>query len=81
MEWFVAELSFVNKRETGKTTDTSPEANAMYFPLGGTDHLFGVIGVKINEYVEAESKEIEFLRNFVKEIALLLERHLIYSNP
>ena len=76
MEWFVAKLSFVNKRETGKTTDTLPDANAIYFPLGEADHIFGVIGVSINNDVDSESKELVFLRNFVKEITLYLERHL-----
>jgi two-component system sensor histidine kinase KdpD len=81
MEWFVAELSFVNKRETGKTTDTLPDANAIYFPLMESDHLFGVIGVRINDNVDSESKELEFLRNFVKEITSFLERHINYSIP
>lgn len=81
MEWFVAELAYVNKSESGKTTATLSDSNAMYFPLKGTDQIFGVIGVKINDDVESESKEIEFLRNFVNEIALFLERHLTHSNP
>lgn len=81
MEWFIAQLSFVNKRETGKTTDTLSDANAIYFPLGEADHIFGVIGVRINNDVDSESKELVFLRNFVKEITLYLERHLNYSIP
>jgi two-component system sensor histidine kinase KdpD len=81
MEWFVAELSYVNKRETGKTTDTLSDANALYFPLMESDHLFGVIGVRINDNVDSESKELEFLRNFVKEITSFLERHINYSIP
>ena len=79
MEWFVAELAYVNKSESGKTTSTLSDANAMYFPLKGADHIFGVIGVKINDDVESESKEIIFLRDFVKELALFLERHLTHS--
>jgi len=81
MEWFVAELAYVNKSESGKTTSTLSDANAMYFPLKGADHIFGVIGVKINDDVESESKEIIFLRDFVKELALFLERHLTHSIP
>jgi two-component system, OmpR family, sensor histidine kinase KdpD len=81
MEWFIAQLSFVNKREAGKTTETLPETNAIYFPLGEADNIFGVIGVRINDGVDSESKELVFLRNFVKEIALYLERHLAYSMP
>jgi two-component system sensor histidine kinase KdpD len=81
MEWFIAELSFVNKRETGKTTNTSPDANAIYFPLMENDHIFGVIGVRINDDVDSESEELVFLRNFVKEITSYLERHINYSIP
>lgn len=81
MEWFVAELSFVNKRETGKTTDTLPDANAIYFPLMESEHIYGVIGIRINDDIDSESKEIEFLRNFVKEITLFLNRHITYSIP
>ncbi len=81
MEWFIAELSFVNKRETGKTTNTSPNSNAIYFPLMENDHIFGVIGIRIIEDMDAESEELEFLRNFVQEITSYLERHINYSIP
>jgi two-component system sensor histidine kinase KdpD len=81
MEWFVAELAFINKSESGKTTETLSDANAMYFPLVGTNQMFGVIGVKINDDLDSESKEIKFLRDFVKEIALFLERQLTHSIP
>lgn len=80
-EWFLAELSFINKRETGKTTITSPDANVMCFPIERTESVFGVIVVKINHYVYFESKETEFLRNFIKEIILFLEKHINYSIP
>jgi hypothetical protein len=43
--------------------------------------MFGVIGVKINDDLDSESKEIKFLRDFVKEIALFLERQLTHSIP
>ena len=43
MEWFVAELAYNNKRETGKTTETLSDANAIYFPLGEIDQPFGVM--------------------------------------
>jgi len=81
MEWFVAELAYVNKKESGKTTSTLSDANAMYFPLKGTDHIFGVIGVRISDELDSESKEIEFIRNFVNEISIFLERHLTHSIP
>jgi len=81
MEWFVAELSFVNKRETGKTTDTLSDANAIYFPLGNAESIFGVIGVRVNDSLDSESKELEFLRTFIKDITLFLERHLTHSIP
>ena len=81
MEWFVAELAYVNKKESGKTTSTLSDANAMYFPLKGTDHIFGVMGVRISDDLDSESNEIEFLRNFVNEISIFLERHLTYSIP
>jgi two-component system sensor histidine kinase KdpD len=81
MEWFVAELAYVNKKESGKTTSTLSDANAMYFPLKANDHIFGVMGVRISDDLDSESKELEFLRNFVNEISIFLERHLTYSIP
>lgn len=81
MEWFVAELAYNNKRETGKTTETLSDANAIYFPLGEIDQPFGVCGIKINDMINAESKEMEFLRSYVKEISNFLEKHLTYSIP
>jgi len=81
MEWLAAELSFKDKIETGKTTKTLPDTDALYFPLKRIDSVFGVIGVKINDDMKSDSSEIEFLRNFSGEISLFLERHLYYSNP
>jgi K+-sensing histidine kinase KdpD len=72
MDWFLAEICFVNKRESGKTTETMSDANAIYFPLIGNNLTFSVIEVKINDDVDSESEEMEFLRNFVKEITLFL---------
>ena len=80
-EWFLAELSFRNRIETGKSTNTSPDANVICFPLGTADTIFGVIVLKINNYFNSEPREIEFLRNFIKEIGLFLEKYLDYSNP
>jgi two-component system sensor histidine kinase KdpD len=76
MDWFLAEICFVNKRESGKTTETMSDANAIYFPLIGSNLTFGVIGVKINDDVDSESEEMGFLRNFVKEITVFLEKYV-----
>lgn len=81
MDWFVAELAYINKRETGKATETLSDSSVMYFPLIREDHVLGVLGIRFNENFEPETKEIEFMRSFVKEIAPFLEKHLTYSIP
>lgn len=81
MEWFVAELAYVNKRQTGKNTDTLSDANATYFPLTGKEKVFGVIGIKFQSGFEITSSELEFLLSYVREITPFLERHLNYSKP
>jgi len=81
MEWLAAELSFINKSESGKTTNTLHEADALYFPLKRIDSTFGIIGVKINDDMKSDSAEIEFLRSFIKEISPFMEKHLNYSIP
>jgi two-component system sensor histidine kinase KdpD len=75
MEWFVAELAYVNKKETGKNTDTLSDANATYFPLHGNDKIFGVIGIRFKNEIEITPRESEFLAGYVKEITPFLGKH------
>jgi two-component system sensor histidine kinase KdpD len=81
MEWLAAEASFKDKTETGKSTNTVQGAEALYFPLMINDSVFCVIGIKINDELKADSAEMEFLRNFIKEITPFFERNLNYSIP
>ena len=81
MEWLAAEASFKSKEETGKTTNTLHDAEAIYFPLQIKGSVFCVIGVKINDQIKSDSIELEFLRSFIKEITPFLETYSSYSNP
>jgi K+-sensing histidine kinase KdpD len=81
MEWLAAELSYVNKSETGKSTGYLNDADAIYFPIKRNDSVFGVIGVNINNEFILHKEEMEFLRKFISEIALFLERHPVQSIP
>jgi two-component system, OmpR family, sensor histidine kinase KdpD len=81
MEWLAAETSFKEKIETGKTTSTINGADAIYFPVIIKDLVFCIIGVKISDGLNLNSKEIEFLRNFIKEIIPFLEKYSTYSRP
>ena len=78
MEWLTAEVSFRDKIETGKTTSTLQDAEALYFPLKKNGSVFGVVGVNISDDMKADSNEIEFLRSFIKEITPFLEKHFNY---
>jgi two-component system sensor histidine kinase KdpD len=78
MEWLTAEVSFRDKIETGQTTNTLQDAEAMYFPLKKNGVVFGVIGVNISDDMKPDSPEIEFLRRFINEIIPFLEKHLSY---
>jgi two-component system sensor histidine kinase KdpD len=81
MEWLTAEVAFRDKIETGKTTITLQDAEALYFPLIKNDLTFGVIGIKISDELKPDSPEVEFLRNFIKEIIPFMEKKLNYSIP
>jgi two-component system sensor histidine kinase KdpD len=75
MDWFVAELAYINKKETGKSTETLSDSNVMYFPLILNDNVLGVLGIRFDDISEPETKEIEFMKSFVKEITSFLGKH------
>jgi two-component system sensor histidine kinase KdpD len=79
MEWLAAELSFVNKAETGKTTGSLQDADGLYFPLKKGEKIFGVLGVNL-ENQEITSDEKNFLRNYISEISSYLEKQQNYLN-
>jgi len=81
MEWLAAELSYVNKLETGKSSNYLNDADAIYFPLKNNDSVFGVLGVNINNDIKSNPEEMEFLKKFISEITLFLEKHLSHSIP
>ncbi|HVO75229.1 MAG TPA: DUF4118 domain-containing protein, partial [Ignavibacteriaceae bacterium] len=61
MEWLAAELSFIEKIETGKTTGTLHDTDAVYFPLKNNGSILGVLGVNIDDEMKSKSSEMEFL--------------------
>ena len=80
MEWLSAEASYKSNEETGRATGTLQDADAIYFPVEIDRSVLCVIGVKINEYIIPGSSELEFLRNFIKEITPFIQKYSIYSN-
>jgi two-component system sensor histidine kinase KdpD len=81
MEWLAAETSFKNKTETGKNTGSVEGTEARYFPLIANGTVLSVIGIKINEEIASGKKEMEFLRNYIKEIIPFIEKYISYSMP
>jgi len=81
MEWLTAEICFKDKKETGKETDILPDADAIYFPLTKEDYTIGIVGVKINDEIKSGSKEMKFLKDFIRKIIPFVTKHLIYSIP
>ena len=80
MEWLAAEASLKSKEETGKTTNTLHDVEAIYFPLQIKGSVFCVIGVKISDSIKSDSEELEFLRSFIKEILPFLEKYSSFSS-
>jgi len=81
MEWLAAELSFVNKTETGKTTATLHDTDAIYFPIKTNGSLFGVLGININDDIKSNPDEMQFLRKYVSELFPFIEKYSVHSIP
>ena len=80
MEWLLAEVSYKGKTETGKTTSTQNEEDTICFPIEINDSVFCIIGIRLDEDKEISSAEIEFIREYIKEIIPFIERFSIYSH-
>jgi two-component system, OmpR family, sensor histidine kinase KdpD len=76
MEWLAAEAAFKEKTEAGKMTSLARGADAIYFPLMLNDSFLCVIGVKLSDELKYNMAEIEFLRNFIKELPQFIVRFL-----
>ncbi|HSP87606.1 MAG TPA: DUF4118 domain-containing protein [Ignavibacteriaceae bacterium] len=81
MEWLAAEISLKNKTESGKNTGSVEGTEATYFPLIVNGTVLSVIGIKIKDEFGSAQKEMEFLRNYLKEIIPFIERYMSYSIP
>lgn len=81
MEWLAAELSFVDKTETGKTTGIMHNTDAAYFPLKINNSVLGVMGVNLSGDIKSNPAEIDFLRKYIKEIIPFVEKQMVHSIP
>ena len=82
MEWLAAEAAFRLKSPGGNTTDLVGNADAFYYPI--TDRkgeIVCMIGIKLNEEIKGDEEEMKFLKSFIDEISLFVEKRGIYSNP
>jgi hypothetical protein len=81
MEWLAAELSFVDKTETGKTTGIMHNTESVYFPLKINNSVLGIIGVNVSDDIKSNPAEIDFLRKYIKEIIPFIGKHSVHSIP
>ncbi|MBP9855147.1 MAG: sensor histidine kinase KdpD [Candidatus Omnitrophica bacterium] len=75
----VATWVFQNRQEGGHHTDTLPAAAGIYFPLGTSQGIFGVLGINFNDQKEKMSVDDKnLLESIVTQASLALERvHLV----
>ena len=76
IEWLSAEAAFKTRRETGKSTGTMHTSKAIYIPVIFNDSVLCVIGVKINDKIKSNKREMEFLRNFLNEITQFIKKFM-----
>jgi len=81
MEWLLAEASYKSKIETGKTTAIQNDADTVYFPIEVNEAVFCVFGIRTKENIDIPQPEIEFLRQYLKEITSFLRKFSVYSKP
>lgn len=81
LEWLAAQVAFKDKTYTGKSTDLLNNSEGYYLPIIKKENVLGVIGIKIDNETKSNNEEIEFIKEYVKEISNFLEKHSVYSNP
>jgi two-component system sensor histidine kinase KdpD len=80
IEWLLAEASYKEKTETGKTTPVQNDADTICFPIEINGIVFCVYGFRMNEDFKITQPEKAFLKEYIKEIIPFLEKFSIYSN-
>ena len=82
MEMLAAEAAFRLKSPGGNTTDLVGNADALYYPvIDKKGIVICIIGVKLNDEIKGDSREMHYLKDFIDEITPFLERTRAYSNP
>ncbi|HTJ00745.1 MAG TPA: ATP-binding protein [Dongiaceae bacterium] len=70
----VAALALAQNQPTGSGTETFPEAEGMYWPLGVGGVPAGVMALRFKTRVALTRSQRNLLENFVRQIALILDR-------
>ncbi len=82
MEMLAAEAAFRLKTPGGNTTDLVGNADALYYPvIDKKGIVICIIGVKLNDEIKGDSREMHYLKDFIEEITPFLEKTRAYSNP
>lgn len=80
IDWVVAEWCFKNKEKAGRTTRNLPYVDCLYIPLTGTRQVLGSIGIKIPDGQILLSDEKDFLKTFIEQIIIAVEREILNEN-
>ena len=81
MEWLLAEASYRSKVETGRATAIQNDADTTCFPIEVNEVVFCIFGIRTKENIDIPRPEMEFLRQYLKEIIPFLEKFPVYSKP
>lgn len=76
-ELSVASWAFVNRKQTGRFTDTLPSAAARYLPLHVPGGVVGVLGICQHSSERLSPDQETLLETFVSQSALAIERMLL----
>ncbi|HTA88827.1 MAG TPA: ATP-binding protein [Polyangiaceae bacterium] len=69
-----AEWAWRQQRNAGWGTDTSPQADALFLPLGGSLGRVGALGIKLAGVQPLDPWQLQLLRTFAAQLGSALER-------
>ena len=73
-EQSVALWAFSHRQPAGRGTATLPAAEGLHLPLLAAEHAVGVLSLRFHNTAPPPPAQRDFLDNFVRQIALVLDR-------
>lgn len=76
-EWAVAKWAFDNRKDAGWSTDTLPDAGALFLPLVGPTETVGVLAYRPKTNNLLMQDERNLLSSVCRQLAIAVERELL----